>query len=103
MRSPYTQAADFFGRAFQEQEGAADYQEATDGSYDSQGMGNIRTSNPTIGSLPPSLFGNEEAEQDADSYMEGVKDSLIEEAKARRRPTGNGIAHRASGGINTAV
>jgi hypothetical protein len=53
--------------------------------------------------MPPALTGNPSAEDEMDNYVRGMKESLLEEARAKRRPTNGDSAVRASGGINTAV
>lgn len=103
MQTPYFKAADFFGRAYLEQGSAADFQEAEDRAGTAPSAANIRLQNPTIGSIPPSLYGAEQGEQDADAFMSGVKESLLEQAKEKKRPTNGHMQLRASGGVNTAV
>lgn len=103
MRSPFNQAADFFGRAFADQEQAAGAQEYSDTTYDSPSQYNLRLQSPTIGAMPPALTGNPAAEDEMDNYVRGMKEALLEEARAKRRPTNGDTAVRASGGINTAV
>lgn len=103
MRSPFEQAANFFGSAFANQEQAADGQEYFKTAYDSPSQYNLRLQSPTIGAMPPALTGNPEAEDEMDNYVRGMKEALLDEARARRRPTNGDNALRASGGINTAV
>lgn len=103
MRSPFSNAADFFGRALSEQEQAADMQEYADNAYDSPTEYNLRMQSPTIGAVPPALVGRPSAEDAADNYVRGMKEELLEEARKRQRPTNDGAPMRASGGVNTAV
>lgn len=103
MRSPFGQAADFFGRAYADQEQAAQYQDFEDDRFDSPGGYNLRLQNPTIGATPPSMVGDTTAEDNADNYVRGMKEALLESAREKRRPTNGDVAFRASGGINTAV
>lgn len=103
MRSPFTNAADFFGRAFADQEQAADMQEYEDTAYDSPEEYNLRLQSPTIGAVPPALAGRPAAEDAADNYVRGMKEELLEQARNRKRPTEGGAPMRASGGVNMAV
>lgn len=103
MRSPFGQAADFFGRAYADQEQAALYQDSDDSRFDSPTEYNLRLQSPTIGATPPSAVGDTAAENDADNYVRGMKETLLASAREKRRPTNGDIAFRASGGINTAV
>lgn len=103
MRSPFSNAADFFGRALADQEQAASIQEYEDTAYDSPTEYNLRLQSPTIGAVPPALAGRPAAEDAADNYVRGMKEELLREARSRRRPTDGGTPVRASGGVNTAV
>lgn len=103
MLSPFSQAADFFGRAYADQEQAAKFQDYEDKRYDAPSQYNLRLENPTIGAVPPSAMTGVSEEGDTESYVEDVKDSLLERAKERKRPTDGDPAMRASGGFNTAV
>ena len=103
MQNPYARAADFFGRAFSEQEQASAYQEYDNSINASRPVNDVRLQNPTIGAVPPSLFGAEQEEADADSFMSGVKDSLLAQARSKKRPTNGETELRASGGVNTAA
>jgi hypothetical protein len=103
MQSPYARAAEFFGRAFNEQERASAYQEYDNDINASRPVNDVRLQNPTIGSVPPSVFGAPQQEDDADSFMTGVKDSLLEQAREKKRPSNGRMQLRASGGVNTAV
>lgn len=103
MRTPFGQAAAFFDRAYSDQEQAAEMQQYADEAYGSPSEYNLRLTNPTIGSVPPSLSGASGEQAAMDNYVEGMKDELLETAKERKRPTNGDVAYRASGGINTAV
>lgn len=103
MRSPFGQAADFFGRAYVDQEQAALYQDSEDDRFESPSGYNLRLQSPTIGATPPSVVGDTTAEDNVDDYVRGMKEDLLASAREKRRPTNGDVAFRASGGINTAV
>ncbi len=103
MQTPYAKAADFFGRAYLQQGEAADFQEYEDQASTAPASNSLRLQNPTIGAVPPSLTGSDQSERDADAFMTGVKDSLLEQAREKKRPTNGRMQLRASGGVNTAV
>ena len=103
MQTPFGRAAEFFGQAYRQQGEAAEYQDRSDDSMRGSYSSNLRLDNPTIGSVPPSLTGNERAEADEDAFMTGFKDSLLDLAQEKKRTTNGKTQLRASGGVNTAV
>lgn len=103
MRTPFGQAANFFGRAYADQEEAALAQDTDDSRFDTSPDSDLRFENPNIGAVPPSLTGRPSSESSADNYVRGMKESLLETAREKRRPTNGNPAFRASGGVNTAV
>lgn len=103
MQSPYGRAADFFGQAYRQQSEAADYQDYEDDTVNASAATNLRLQNPTIGAVPPTLHGNSQEEADSDAFMRGFKDSMLEEARQKKRPSNGRTQLRASGGVNAAV
>lgn len=103
MPTPYSKAADFFGRAFLEQGIAADEQEAADRETTVPAVSDLRLQTPTVGAVPASLRALNKDSQDSDAFMENMKESLLDEARDRKRPTNGHMQLRASGGVNTAV
>lgn len=103
MLSPFSQAADFFGRAYADQEEAAKFQNYSNKQYDSPSQYNLRLNSSTIGAVPPSATAGSMGEDEFGGFMEDVKESLLESAREKRRPTNGDPALRASGGVNTAV
>jgi hypothetical protein len=103
MRTPFGQAANFFGRAYADQEEAAYMQDTDDSRFDMSPESDLRIQNPNVGSVPPSLTKRYSGENYVNNYVRGMKESLLETAREKRRPTNGDVALRASGGINTAV
>jgi hypothetical protein len=102
MLSPFGQAADFFGRAYADQEEAAKFQDYVDGQYKSPSQYNLKLQSSTIGAVPPSAVAPS-SDDETEGYVRGMKESLLERAREKRRPTNGDTAFRASGGVNTAV
>ena len=102
-QSPFGQASQFFGSAFNDMKQASEFQERVQGSNNPRNLYSEQYDRShTYGSVPPQASAYSPDQASVDS-VESLKEELLSTARAQQRSSNGSVAMRAGGGINTAV
>ena len=102
-QSPFGQASQFFGSAFNDMKQASEFQERVQGSNSPKNLySEDYDRSHMYGSVPPRTSPYS-PDQTSVSSVESLKEELLSTARAQQRSSNGSIAVRAGGGINTAV
>lgn len=103
MNTPYGQASQFFGSAFNNMAKASKDQAEMQGrGFDDVKYGAKYDDSYMEGDVPPQT-GSYGTDQGPMADTESVKEELLAAAREKRRPSNGSMAMRAGGGINYAV
>lgn len=102
-QSPFGQASQFFGSAFNDMKQASEFQERVQGSNNPRNLYSEENERPHMyGAIPPQ-GGAYSPDQANVGDVESLKEELLSTARSQQRPSNGHVAMRAGGGINTAV
>ncbi len=102
-QSPFGQASQFFGSAFNDMKQASAFQERIQGAEPSKNLYSEEYDRSHMYGATPPQTNPYLSNQTSVDNIESLKEELLSTARAEQRSSNGHIAVRAGGGINTAV